>query len=289
MSGWCWRTSPTSGRWSPPAPTAPTCVSRPRCRISTADGTAYVANVGFDLVGGGSLRTAAPMRVDPSGTTTLVADDLHSPNGAVILGDTLVVVETLASRISAFDIRSDGSLSPRAATGRRSGRCPPGARSARCSISSSWRRTASPPAPRARSGRPTRSTGGSCGRGRASSTRSRPEPGASPASSAADDGRTLFLCTAPSFAEHERRDTRLIAARVEVPGLTPNDRCADPVVQRQRRAIADVTTPARTRRRGRRGDPPRPPAGSARRRPASGGPGPPRRARGGRAPGPWHR
>lgn len=144
----------------PARPDGATCASRPRCRISTADGTAYVANVGFDLVGGGSLRTAAPVRVDPSGTTTLVADDLHSPNGAVILGDTLVVAETLASRISAFDIRSDGSLSPRAATGRRSGRCPPGARSARCSISSSWRRTASPPAPRARSGRPTRSTGG---------------------------------------------------------------------------------------------------------------------------------
>ena len=23
-----------------------------------------------------------------------------------------------------------------------------------------------------------------------------------------DDGRTLYLCAAPSFAEHERRDTR---------------------------------------------------------------------------------
>jgi sugar lactone lactonase YvrE len=35
-----------------------------------------------------------------------------------------------------------------------------------------------------------------------------------------DDGRTLFLCTAPSFAEHERRaarEARLLAARVDVP------------------------------------------------------------------------
>jgi sugar lactone lactonase YvrE len=35
-----------------------------------------------------------------------------------------------------------------------------------------------------------------------------------------DDGHTLFLCTAPGFAEHERRDTRdaaLLAVRVEVP------------------------------------------------------------------------
>jgi sugar lactone lactonase YvrE len=35
-----------------------------------------------------------------------------------------------------------------------------------------------------------------------------------------EDGRTLFLCTAPGFAEHERRDTRearMLATRVEVP------------------------------------------------------------------------
>lgn len=35
-----------------------------------------------------------------------------------------------------------------------------------------------------------------------------------------EDGRTLFLCTAPSFAEHERRDTRearMLSTTVEVP------------------------------------------------------------------------
>ena len=34
-----------------------------------------------------------------------------------------------------------------------------------------------------------------------------------------DDGRTLFMCTAPSFAEHERRDVRearLLSRRVDV-------------------------------------------------------------------------
>jgi hypothetical protein len=34
-----------------------------------------------------------------------------------------------------------------------------------------------------------------------------------------DDGRTPFLCTAPSFAEHERRpvrEARLLATRVDV-------------------------------------------------------------------------
>lgn len=36
-----------------------------------------------------------------------------------------------------------------------------------------------------------------------------------------DDGRTLYLCTAPGFAESERRDTRegkVMASRVDVPG-----------------------------------------------------------------------
>jgi hypothetical protein len=35
-----------------------------------------------------------------------------------------------------------------------------------------------------------------------------------------DDGRTLYACAAPSFAEHERRPVReavLLAARVDVP------------------------------------------------------------------------
>ena len=35
-----------------------------------------------------------------------------------------------------------------------------------------------------------------------------------------DDGRTLFLCAAPSFAEHERRPTReavLLSTTVDVP------------------------------------------------------------------------
>jgi sugar lactone lactonase YvrE len=36
-----------------------------------------------------------------------------------------------------------------------------------------------------------------------------------------EDRRTLYLCAAPSFAEHERRDTRearLLSVRVDVPG-----------------------------------------------------------------------
>jgi sugar lactone lactonase YvrE len=45
----------------------------------------------------------------------LAADDMHFPNGSVVTPDgrTLIVAETLALRLTAFDIATDGSLSNR--------------------------------------------------------------------------------------------------------------------------------------------------------------------------------
>jgi sugar lactone lactonase YvrE len=52
--------------------------------------------------------------VDPDGTASVAARDLLFPNGSVILdGTTLVVAESLGHRLSAFDIAPDGSLSAR--------------------------------------------------------------------------------------------------------------------------------------------------------------------------------
>lgn len=55
------------------------------------------------------------IRVDPDGSSTVVAEELLVPNGAVIAPDgrTLVVAETYANRLTAFDIEADGSLSRR--------------------------------------------------------------------------------------------------------------------------------------------------------------------------------
>ena len=41
-----------------------------------------------------------------------VADDIHFPNGMVVTPDnrTLIVAESFASRLTAFDIAADGSL-----------------------------------------------------------------------------------------------------------------------------------------------------------------------------------
>jgi len=61
------------------------------------------------------LRPASLARVDPDGSVHEVAGELMLPNGTVITPDgrTLIVAETAAARLTAFDIAPDGSLSNR--------------------------------------------------------------------------------------------------------------------------------------------------------------------------------
>ncbi len=53
--------------------------------------------------------------VAPDGTSRRVAEDIHFPNGMVVTpdGTTLVVAESVAGRLTAFDIADDGSLTGR--------------------------------------------------------------------------------------------------------------------------------------------------------------------------------
>lgn len=83
--------------------------------VVDAQGRAYVGNFGFDLMGGGNVRTADLARVDPDSSVTVVARDLCFPNGCMITpdGKTLIVAETTANRLSAFDIVQGGALGPR--------------------------------------------------------------------------------------------------------------------------------------------------------------------------------
>lgn len=83
--------------------------------VVDAEGRAYIGGFGFDLLGGGAPETSALYMVTPAGDISIVADDLSFPNGAVITEDarTLIVAETFGSRLTAFDIASDGSLSNR--------------------------------------------------------------------------------------------------------------------------------------------------------------------------------
>jgi sugar lactone lactonase YvrE len=78
-----------------------------------ASGRCYVSHFGYDLFGGGSPTTTGLLLVQPDGSVELTGSDLMFPNGIVITrdGSTLVVAESFAFRLSAFDIGADGRLS----------------------------------------------------------------------------------------------------------------------------------------------------------------------------------
>lgn len=82
--------------------------------VVDAAGRAYVGNFGFDFPGG-EPKPAKMARADPDGTVAVAADDLMFPNGTVITPDgrTLVVGESFAGRLTAFDISEGGALSNR--------------------------------------------------------------------------------------------------------------------------------------------------------------------------------
>jgi sugar lactone lactonase YvrE len=185
-------------------------------------GRAYVGNFGFDLMAGAALRYTTLTRVDADGTVTTAAEDLGFPNGMVILpGGVLVVAETFAGRLTAFDISADGELSGRRVWAQ-FGETPQtedvGEAVQRLEVGPDgicadaegaiWVADAlhNRVIRVAEGGRildeiPTGTGVFACMLG-------------------GDDGRTLYLCAAPSFPEHERRPVReaqLLAVRVEVP------------------------------------------------------------------------
>jgi sugar lactone lactonase YvrE len=75
-------------------------------------GNAYVGNIGFDFPEG-EFAPGILALVTPNGSARQVADDLAFPNGIVVTPDnsTLIVAESYANRLTAFDIAADGSLS----------------------------------------------------------------------------------------------------------------------------------------------------------------------------------
>ncbi len=90
--------------------------------VVAANGQAYAGNFGFDLDGlysgtvdGSAIVSASLVRVDPDGSSSEAAGDLRFPNGTVITEDgaTLIVAESMGSRLTAFDRAADGSLGNR--------------------------------------------------------------------------------------------------------------------------------------------------------------------------------
>ena len=79
-----------------------------------AGGRAYVGNFGFDLMNLATPATANLLRVDPDGSVHVAAKDLYFPNGMAMTEDgELLVDETIGNRVSAFAVHPDGSLGKR--------------------------------------------------------------------------------------------------------------------------------------------------------------------------------
>jgi sugar lactone lactonase YvrE len=186
--------------------------------VVDAHGRAYVGNFGFDLDAEMTSRgveaviaehaTAKLALVMPDGAVSVAADDMHFPNGPVITpdGETLIIGETLAGVLTAFDIGADGALSNRRVWASTWPRVPDGiALDAGGAI---W--IANPIAPEcvriARGGEvlevvDTRQPCYACMLG-------------------GDDGRTLFMLTAKTSIAHEAAESpsgKLVIATVDVP------------------------------------------------------------------------
>ncbi|MGY1987925.1 SMP-30/gluconolactonase/LRE family protein [Blastococcus sp. SYSU DS0669] len=173
--------------------------------VVDAAGRAYVSSFGFDLEAGAEPEPADLVRVDPDGTVSVAAAGLVFPNGMVLSPDgrTLVVAETYGARLTAFDVAADGSLSGRRVFAELPGIAPDGI----CLDAEGqvWVATArTPEVLRVRDG---------------GEVTARVAVGSGSLSYACalggDDGRTLFVCTAPSWRPGPRVG-RIEAVRVDV-------------------------------------------------------------------------
>jgi sugar lactone lactonase YvrE len=82
--------------------------------VTDGRGNTYVNNIGFDFPDG-EFAPGFIARVSPDGTARQVAEGLAFPNGMAVTPDnsTLIVAESYASVLTAYDIAPDGELADR--------------------------------------------------------------------------------------------------------------------------------------------------------------------------------
>lgn len=103
-----------------------------------ADGRAFVGNFGFDLgselAAGRSIdtlganQTAHLASISPDGVVRIAARDMHFPNGSVITPDGrgLIVAETFGRCLTAFEVSAEGVLTNRRVWAQTGSRIPDG-------------------------------------------------------------------------------------------------------------------------------------------------------------------
>jgi len=177
--------------------------------VVDAAGRGYVGNFGFDRHGGEDPRTTCLIRVDPDGRATPAADGLMFPNGTVITpdGKTLIIAETYAHRLTAFDVGRDGTLANRRLFAALDGVHPDGI----CLDAEGAVWVANARAPlllRVLDG------------GRIADTISTGTHNTYACMLGGGDRRTMFICTCLGFGpgQASKRDGRIETVRVDVPG-----------------------------------------------------------------------
>ena len=78
-------------------------------------GRAYIGNIGFNFNAGDEICATNVVMVSPLGELIVAATDMICPNGSVITedGKTLIIAESLANKLTAFDVAENGTLSGR--------------------------------------------------------------------------------------------------------------------------------------------------------------------------------
>lgn len=193
--------------------------------VVDGQGRAWVGNFGFDLMGGAPMAPARLACVAPDGTVRVAAEGLHFPNGSMVTPDgrTLIVGETLGNRISAFDIAPDGTLGPRrdwAVFGPLPGTTDLAAAIPTLAVAPDGAVLDAEGAVWCADANHRRALRVAEG-GRILQEISTGDMGVYACTLGGPARRTLYLCVAPDFLEHNRRDTReaaLWAVDVAVPG-----------------------------------------------------------------------
>ncbi|HUG83901.1 MAG TPA: SMP-30/gluconolactonase/LRE family protein [Euzebya sp.] len=201
------------------------CGGKANDMIVDAAGRAFAGNFGFDLMAGADPATSTLIRVDPDGSVHVAASDMYFPNGSVILPDgiTLVVGETMGCRYTAFTIGADGQLTDRRVWAQLAPTPALGTLAETlgaiavgpdgCSLDAEDRIWAAD----ALGARVIRIAEG----GEILEEIAMPGGlGAFACQLGGEDGRTLLICAAPDFAEHQRQvatEAVLLTTRVAVP------------------------------------------------------------------------
>jgi len=83
--------------------------------VVDAVGRAYIGNFGFNSEAGAAPAATNVIKVERGGKVSVAAAEMWFPNGSVISpdGKTMIIAETYARRLTAFDIDAEGDLSNR--------------------------------------------------------------------------------------------------------------------------------------------------------------------------------